>query len=162
MLLLQVERNALHVVSRQSFKPPPHCLDRRPALPALLRSRKPHAFSTSTRCRQDDTKAQTIVQDAKKKSEDAESIKPESFQKKKPADPPGNQSLLGEQTVSNKEQRKADWAIIREMSKYLWPKDNLGTRFRVGASVALLVGAKVKLSQHPPYVSRGEYSDLCI
>lgn len=30
--------------------------------------------------------------------------------------------LLGEQTVSNKEQRKADWAIMKEMSRYLWPK----------------------------------------
>ncbi|KAI9654604.1 MAG: Iron-sulfur clusters transporter atm1, mitochondrial [Alyxoria varia] len=151
MLLLQVERNALHVISRQSFKPPPPCLDRRPALPSLLRLRKAQAFSAATRYRQNDTKAQTIVQDAKKKSEDADSIKPESFQKKKPVDPPGNQSLLGEQTVSNKEQRKADWAIIKEMSKYLWPKDNLGTRFRVGASVALLVGAKVLNVQVPFY-----------
>lgn len=30
--------------------------------------------------------------------------------------------FLSEQTASNKEQRKADWAIIKEMSKYLWPK----------------------------------------
>jgi ATP-binding cassette subfamily B (MDR/TAP) protein 7 len=30
--------------------------------------------------------------------------------------------LLSEATVANKEQRKADWAIMREMAKYLWPK----------------------------------------
>ena len=30
--------------------------------------------------------------------------------------------LLGAEIVSNKEQRKADWAIMKEMSKYLWPK----------------------------------------
>jgi ABC transporter ATM len=30
--------------------------------------------------------------------------------------------LLSETTVANKEQRKADWAIIKEMAKYLWPK----------------------------------------
>lgn len=24
--------------------------------------------------------------------------------------------------MSNKEQRKADWAIMKEMTKYLWPK----------------------------------------
>lgn len=30
--------------------------------------------------------------------------------------------LLAEQNVSNREQRKADWAIMREMSRYLWPK----------------------------------------
>ena len=30
--------------------------------------------------------------------------------------------LLGETTLGNKAQRKADWAIMKEMSKYLWPK----------------------------------------
>lgn len=59
--------------------------------------------------------------------------------------------LLAEQTVTNKEQRKADWAIIKEMSHYLWPKDNLGTRARVGLSVALLVGAKLLNVQVPFY-----------
>lgn len=54
-----------------------------------------------------------------------------------------NDPLLQESRLSNKEQRKADWAIIKEMSKYLWPKDNMGTKFRVGVSVGLLVGAKV-------------------
>jgi ABC transporter ATM len=33
--------------------------------------------------------------------------------------------LLSESTVANKEQRKADWAIMREMAKYLWPKVKL-------------------------------------
>jgi ATP-binding cassette subfamily B (MDR/TAP) protein 7 len=59
--------------------------------------------------------------------------------------------LLQEQSLSNKEQRKADWAIMKEMSKYLWPKDNLGTRARVGLSVALLVGAKLLNVQVPFY-----------
>lgn len=59
--------------------------------------------------------------------------------------------LLQEQVLSNKEQRKADWAIIKEMSQYLWPKDNLGTRFRVGLSVGLLVGAKLLNVQVPFY-----------
>lgn len=66
----------------------------------------------------------------------------------KPAKP---STLLAEQTVTNKEQRKADWAIIKEMSHYLWPKDNMGTRFRVGLSVALLVGAKLLNVQVPFY-----------
>lgn len=30
--------------------------------------------------------------------------------------------LLGETAQASKEQRKADWAIMREMAKYLWPK----------------------------------------
>jgi ATP-binding cassette subfamily B (MDR/TAP) protein 7 len=59
--------------------------------------------------------------------------------------------LLQEQTLTNKEQRKADWAIMKEMSQYLWPKDNLGTRFRVGLSVGLLVGAKLLNVQVPFY-----------
>jgi ATP-binding cassette subfamily B (MDR/TAP) protein 7 len=59
--------------------------------------------------------------------------------------------LLAEQNLTNKEQRKADWAIIKEMSRYLWPKDSVGTRFRVGLSVALLVGAKLLNVQVPFY-----------
>lgn len=31
-------------------------------------------------------------------------------------------NLLSESAIANKEQRKADWAIMREMAKYLWPK----------------------------------------
>ena len=30
--------------------------------------------------------------------------------------------LLSETSVGVKEQRKADWAIMKEMAKYLWPK----------------------------------------
>lgn len=52
---------------------------------------------------------------------------------------------------SNKEQRKADWAIMKEMSHYLWPKGNLDTKFRVGLAVSLLVGAKLLNVQVPFY-----------
>jgi len=51
-----------------------------------------------------------------------EGVKLESLQKKAPAKRAKNDPLLAEQTVSNKEQRKADWAIMKEMSRYLWPK----------------------------------------
>lgn len=30
--------------------------------------------------------------------------------------------FLNDSTVNIKEQRKADWAIMKEMAKYLWPK----------------------------------------
>lgn len=30
--------------------------------------------------------------------------------------------LLSEASMGVKEQRKADWAIMKEMAKYLWPK----------------------------------------
>ncbi|KAI1006771.1 Iron-sulfur clusters transporter [Podosphaera aphanis] len=47
------------------------------------------------------------------------------------------------------EQRKADWAIVKEMSHYLWPKNNVGTRFRVGLALILLVASKTLNVQVP-------------
>ncbi|KAL8742317.1 MAG: hypothetical protein Q9190_005182 [Brigantiaea leucoxantha] len=35
---------------------------------------------------------------------------------------PKTNAFLSEQTLSNSEQRTADWAIMKEMAKYLWPK----------------------------------------
>lgn len=106
-------------------------------------------FATTSRCRKDEVKARTWQQEQARGQTEKESIKPESIQKapaSAPAAASGKQdSLLAEKTTSTKEQRKADWAIMKEMSRYLWPKDNLGTRFRVGLSVGLLVGAKVRL-----------------
>jgi ATP-binding cassette, subfamily B (MDR/TAP), member 7 len=49
------------------------------------------------------------------------------------------------------EQRKADWAIMKEMSQYLWPKGNMDTKMRVSLAVGLLVGAKVLNVQVPFY-----------
>ncbi|ATY59073.1 iron-sulfur clusters transporter atm1 [Cordyceps militaris] len=68
----------------------------------------------------------------------------------KPAAVKNNDPLtLPEKTVT--EQRKADWAIMKEMSRYLWPKDNLGTKFRVSLAVVLLIGSKVLNVQVPFY-----------
>lgn len=39
-----------------------------------------------------------------------------------PSRGPANDALLAGRTISNKEQRKADWTIMKEMSRYLWPK----------------------------------------
>lgn len=99
------------------------------------------AFTTSPWRRKDDAAARTVQRETK--VEAPESLKPESIQKEKPVGPAKQPSLLAEQTVTNKEQRKADWAIVKDMAHYLWPKNDFGTRFRVGLSVALLVGAKV-------------------
>ncbi|OTB03147.1 hypothetical protein M426DRAFT_321951 [Hypoxylon sp. CI-4A] len=49
------------------------------------------------------------------------------------------------------EQRKADWAIMKEMAHYLWPKDSVNTKLRVSLAVALLVGAKLLNVQVPFY-----------
>ena len=84
----------------------------------------------------------------------SESIKPESYEepnKTKPDVAPKVDALLAEQTVSNKEQRKADWAIMKEMARYLWPKNDLGARARVGTALALLVASKVLNVQVPFY-----------
>ena len=61
------------------------------------------------------------------KADQAENVRPETMRKSEDqadrdveTDP-----LLSEQSVSNREQRKADWAIMKEMSRYLWPKVGL-------------------------------------
>lgn len=87
-------------------------------------------------------------------TEAPESIKPESVQKNgftSIGDPPKADALLAEKNVSNKEQRKADWAILKEMSTYLWPKGELGTKVRVGTAFALLIGSKLLNVQVPFY-----------
>ncbi|KAE9979413.1 Iron-sulfur clusters transporter atm1, mitochondrial [Venturia inaequalis] len=44
---------------------------------------------------------------------------------------PKQDILLAEENVSTAQQRKADWAILKEMTAYLWPKNDLNTRVRV-------------------------------
>ncbi|KAJ5544577.1 ABC transporter integral membrane type 1 [Penicillium sp. DV-2018c] len=56
---------------------------------------------------------------------------------------PPKKDLLSEPVDSKKEQRKADWAIMKEMAKYLWPKNDWGTKLRVSSALSLLIGAKV-------------------
>lgn len=85
-------------------------------------------------------------------------VQPESVEKPKPAVPGKQAGLLAERTVSNAEQRKADWAIMKEMTKYLWPKNNLGTKVRVGVSLGLLVGAKVNYARLPLIVHYSLYA----
>ncbi|EPS44589.1 hypothetical protein H072_1369 [Dactylellina haptotyla CBS 200.50] len=57
--------------------------------------------------------------------------------------------LLGSADVSKSGQRKADWAILKDMIHYIWPKDNLGTKVRVGLALGLLIGAKLLNVQVP-------------
>lgn len=64
---------------------------------------------------------------------------------------PKNNDPLATVDKSAADQRKADWAIMKEMSRYLWPKDNMGTKLRVSLAVALLIGAKVLNVQVPFY-----------
>ncbi|KAI5290242.1 Iron-sulfur clusters transporter atm1, mitochondrial [Ascosphaera acerosa] len=52
---------------------------------------------------------------------------------------------------SNPEQRKADWAIMKEMTRYLWPKGDLAAKTRVSLALALLVGGKILNVEVPFY-----------
>ena len=95
-----------------------------------------------------------IADDVKTKAESPELSQPETIEKPKPrstSDKAGKDELLSEKVVSAQEQRKTDFAIMKEMSQYLWPKGDLATKFRVGSAVALLVGAKILNVEVPFY-----------
>ncbi|KAJ5476745.1 ABC transporterintegral membrane type 1 [Penicillium sp. IBT 31633x] len=64
---------------------------------------------------------------------------------------PPKKDLLSEPIAANKEQRKADWAIMKEMAKYLWPKNDWGTKLRVSTALSLLIGAKILNVEVPFY-----------
>ena len=141
----------------------PHATHPRPQISISKHTQAEHRFRCSAlrhlaytnHRRQNDRRrnpqAQVRVQ---RHSDKSESIKPESYEepnKTKSNLPPKADALLAEQPVSNKEQRKADWAIIKEMARYLWPKGDPGARARVGIALALLVGSKVLNVQVPFY-----------
>jgi ATP-binding cassette subfamily B (MDR/TAP) protein 7 len=114
---------------------------------------KRRLYSQSPTLWRDDSR-QKAEQVEIKKAEQAEILKPQSLEK--PPIPKNKtvtrpDPLLAERTVSNQEQRKADWAIMKEMSRYLWPKDDWGTKARVGTAFALLIGSKVLNVQVPFY-----------
>jgi len=112
-------------------------------------------ITNTSRFSKDDSRRSTITNQALREPRAADDIpgtKPESVQKCAPDGTTTTRKdplALGDKT--NKEQRKADWAILREMVKYLWPKDSFGTRARVLVAVALLVGSKVLNVQVPFY-----------
>jgi ATP-binding cassette subfamily B (MDR/TAP) protein 7 len=114
-------------------------------------------FTKTAQNHKDDRKS-TIAVQAQRQPRAADMIpgtKPETAQKPDPASPTTTRKdPLALADKSNKEQRKADWAILREMAQYLWPKDNLGTKARVVVAVVLLVGSKL-LNVQVPYYMKG-------
>ena len=52
--------------------------------------------------------------------------------------------------ISNEEQRRRDWAIVRRLLVHIWPRDDWATRGRVVLGVGLLISGKVRLSSLPP------------
>lgn len=120
-------------------------------LRCAIRSARPQigirqTFTSKPRLRQDDKQARTANAQHINTQSIQQGVKPENVSRAKSpevVEPVKADPLLGDQKVSNKEQRKADWAIMKDMVQYLWPKNDFNTKFRVGLSVALLVGAKV-------------------
>ncbi|KAG9231436.1 iron ABC-transporter-like protein [Amylocarpus encephaloides] len=114
-----------------------------------------HVSTKTTQSLREDSNRMTLGSQALRQPQPADAIpgtKPETARKPAPAEPTtARKDPLALRDKTNAEQRKADWAIMKEMSRYLWPKDNFGNRFRVGLSVALLVGAKVLNVQVPFY-----------
>lgn len=111
-------------------------------------------FSQSAFSRRDETtkrlvQATKVAEGEPARTDSAEVTKPESLQKVEPvkaAEPEASKKdgvLLSEKVISNKEQRKVDLAIMREMVQYLWPKGDWGTKLRVGTALGLLVSAKI-------------------
>jgi hypothetical protein len=111
----------------------PRCVQQTPSpllLSAVTSYRKLQSpiyrtFATTPRHRKDAARIPQPQSTLGPKAEALESVKPESIQPPTPATAAGASKqdiLLAERTVSNAEQRKADWAILKEMTRYLWPK----------------------------------------
>jgi hypothetical protein len=67
-------------------------------------------------------------------------------------------------TISNAEQRRRDWSIVRRLAVHIWPKDDWTTRGRVVLGVGLLIGGKVRrfvASLAPPIFTRSSSLNLC-
>ncbi|KAG0048468.1 Iron-sulfur clusters transporter atm1, mitochondrial [Gryganskiella cystojenkinii] len=51
--------------------------------------------------------------------------------------------------AASAEQNKLDWKIFKELSSYIWPKDDRGVKIRVVSALALLVMGKIMNVQVP-------------
>ncbi|KAI9061153.1 P-loop containing nucleoside triphosphate hydrolase protein [Trametes sanguinea] len=64
--------------------------------------------------------------------------------------PPAKQDLAGDAVhISQSEQRRRDWNIVRKLVQNIWPKDDWKTRGRVLFGFGLLVGGKLLNVQVP-------------
>ncbi|KAL8738914.1 MAG: hypothetical protein Q9181_000366 [Wetmoreana brouardii] len=87
---------------------------------------------------------------------------------------PHTDNLLSEQSVSKKEQRKADWAIIKEMAHHLWPKvlnvqvpfyfksiiDSMNVDFTAIAGTAWTVGGSMILAYGATRIGAAVFGEL--
>lgn len=49
-----------------------------------------------------------------------------------------------EAKAPNSQRNATDWAIIKQLMKYIWPKNDIGVKTRVVIALSLLVGGKVR------------------
>jgi ATP-binding cassette, subfamily B (MDR/TAP), member 7 len=114
-------------------------------------------FTSTSRALKDDSRQQSRLQTELQRQpsipvEESVGKTPETVRRAAPAEPAtARKDPLALEQKTNQEQRNADWAIMKEMVRYLWPKDSYGTKVRVGISLSLLVGAKVLNVQVPFY-----------
>lgn len=52
---------------------------------------------------------------------------------------------IGGSVVEGNKRNATDWAIIRQLMKYIWPKNDIGVKTRVVIALSLLVGGKVNI-----------------
>jgi len=88
-----------------------------------------------------------VPDDAPVKAEITQISRPESAEKPSPvgrnAKAAQDANLQSKTELTKKEQRQIDFAIMKEMVRYLWPKGEIGTKVRVASALSLLVGAKI-------------------
>lgn len=65
-------------------------------------------------------------------------------------------------TISNAEQRRRDWSIVRRLLVHIWPKDDWTTRGRVVLGVGLLICGKVRLSSLPLPIFARSSLNICL
>lgn len=53
------------------------------------------------------------------------------------------------ENTTNTDQNKLDWKIFKELSGYIWPKDDRGVKIRVVTALSLLIMGKILNVQVP-------------
>lgn len=133
------------------------CL-RRPFTRAFSRTSVTKEKSLSTSSPQ----ARTVTRKVPEESAKLEAIKLPTSAKPEDASKVAA-AFLAEQNVTNQEQRRADWAIMKEMAKYLWPKvweNAAGIAWVADPQHRMTSERELGLGLLLPYSSALRYNDL--
>ncbi|GAA5902594.1 hypothetical protein JCM6882_009326 [Rhodosporidiobolus microsporus] len=130
-----------------------HYARQSPDPPSASQSQQSQTSPTS----QQERERQHELSEAASKATQAHSG-PEGHQKEQPHSVSGQNGDAGrrgatdvgkEEKVSEKEQSRRDWDIIKKLLPNVWPKNDWGTKTRVLLALALLVGGKLLNVQVP-------------